>query len=170
MIYLKNIFLLLFVTLFFSASQKAFSQSTYTTTSKSCGSCRGSVSSNSTIGMYCPHCGVRWGYENKTYSKTERNSYNYNYSYPSTRNRSNHRYIESYSRGQRVYAKSTINVRSGPGTNYSIINSISSFEGLTIIERSGDWYYVSYSHFNNYNYQLETKYGYVAGWLVKSYF
>jgi hypothetical protein len=60
---------------------------TYTTSSKSCGSCRGAVSASSKIGDICPHCGVRWGYENTTTSsrtikKTKTNNYyqpQYNY-------------------------------------------------------------------------------------------
>lgn len=41
------------------------------TTSKQCGSCHKPVSKNSRIGMYCPHCGVRWGYENTTTRRSE---------------------------------------------------------------------------------------------------
>lgn len=68
---------------------------TYTTVSKSCGSCGGTVSSSAKIGDYCPHCGVRWGYENTTkknttvYQKSKSSTLpNYrqpNNSYPSTR-------------------------------------------------------------------------------------
>ena len=46
----------------------------YTTQSKSCGSCGKQVSIYSKIGDYCPHCGVRWGYENErrtTYSSPD---------------------------------------------------------------------------------------------------
>lgn len=46
----------------------------YTTRSKSCGSCGKQVSIHSKIGDYCPHCGVRWGYENErrtTYSSPD---------------------------------------------------------------------------------------------------
>ena len=46
----------------------------YTTQSKSCGSCGKQVSIHSKIGDYCPHCGVRWGYENErrtTYSSPD---------------------------------------------------------------------------------------------------
>jgi len=39
---------------------------TYTTVSKSCGSCNLPVPITSSIGDYCPHCHVRWGYENQT--------------------------------------------------------------------------------------------------------
>jgi uncharacterized protein YgiM (DUF1202 family) len=41
-----------------------FSQ-TYTISSKSCGSCGKEVSSGAKIGQRCPHCNVKWGYENK---------------------------------------------------------------------------------------------------------
>ncbi len=49
-----------------------------TTVSKSCGKCLKSVSITSTTGDYCPHCGVRWGYENSTTTTSTSNS-NYNY-------------------------------------------------------------------------------------------
>ena len=48
-------------------SDKVFSQ-TYTSVSKSCGKCGKAVSSSSKIGDTCPHCGVRWGYENTSTS------------------------------------------------------------------------------------------------------
>ncbi len=48
---------------------------TYTTESKSCGSCRKEVSIYSQIGDYCPYCHVRWGYEN-TSKETSTTSYN----------------------------------------------------------------------------------------------
>jgi len=35
---------------------------------KRCGACRGEVSSASIVGDICPHCGVCWGYETKSYS------------------------------------------------------------------------------------------------------
>lgn len=35
-----------------------------TTISASCGKCYKKVAASSKIGDYCPHCGVRWGYEN----------------------------------------------------------------------------------------------------------
>lgn len=41
---------------------------TQTISSKSCGKCLKAVSNNSKIGDYCPHCGVRWGYENSSTS------------------------------------------------------------------------------------------------------
>lgn len=44
---------------------KAYSQTTRTV-SKSCGKCGKKVSVTSKIGDRCPHCGVRWGYENSS--------------------------------------------------------------------------------------------------------
>jgi uncharacterized protein YgiM (DUF1202 family) len=41
---------------------------------------------------------------------------------------------------QIVYAKSTINIRSGPGTNYSTIRKVSKGEELEYISLEGDWY------------------------------
>ena len=48
---------------------KAYAQTT-TSVSKSCGKCGKSVSASSKVGDRCPHCGVRWGYENTSSSST----------------------------------------------------------------------------------------------------
>jgi hypothetical protein len=61
---LKIVITLISIILF---SSKGFGQ-TFTSVSKTCGSCYLSVSANSKIGDYCPHCNVRWGYENSTRS------------------------------------------------------------------------------------------------------
>jgi len=39
-----------------------------------------------------------------------------------------------------VYAKTTINVRSGPGTNHSVIRQATKGEELAYIALEGDWY------------------------------
>lgn len=39
-----------------------------------------------------------------------------------------------------VSAKTTINIRSGPGTNYSVIRKASTGERLEYISLEGDWY------------------------------
>jgi len=51
---------------------------TTTTVSKKCGKCQKPVSSSSKVGDTCPHCGVRWGYENTTTSSTTVNRPSYN--------------------------------------------------------------------------------------------
>ena len=65
------IFLFVIAITFFANT--AYSQN-YSTVSKKCGSCQGSVSFSSKIGDYCPHCGVRWGYENTTKRETQSSS------------------------------------------------------------------------------------------------
>ena len=39
-----------------------------------------------------------------------------------------------------VYAKTRINIRSGPGTNYSIVRKATKGEKLEYISLEGDWY------------------------------
>jgi N-acetylmuramoyl-L-alanine amidase len=56
-----------------------------------------------------------------------------------------------------VVTSTTVNVRSGPGTNYSIVTQVSSGDRLPIATQSGDWYYVSRSSGEK---------GWIAGWLV----
>lgn len=41
---------------------------------------------------------------------------------------------------QSVYAKTTINIRSGPGTNYSVIRQATKDERLEYVSLEGDWY------------------------------
>lgn len=56
-------------------------------------------------------------------------------------------------------AASGVNVRSGPGTNHSIIGSVSSGNTYNVIETAGDWYKVSLS---------DRTAGWVAGWLTRA--
>jgi hypothetical protein len=72
---MKKIF---FTSIFMLLLTPVFSQ--MYTESKSCGSCGKEVPITSRIGMRCPHCNVRWGYENsstrrKTTSSRRKKSY-----------------------------------------------------------------------------------------------
>ena len=51
---------------------------------------------------------------------------------------------------------SNLNVRSGPGTSYKIINSLANGTGVTVLEKDGNWYRVK--SFTN-----------VTGWVSKNY-
>lgn len=42
---------------------------------------------------------------------------------------------------------SDVNIRSGPGTSYSVVESISSYSHIEIVGTSGDWYKVQYSSY-----------------------
>src|SRR5687768_3101927 len=113
--------------LFFASiswSSKIFAQS-YTTESKSCGSCGKSVSVNSRIGMYCPHCNVRWGYENQSKRTTNRNSYDTN---------------DSYTKASGV-TSSNVNLRESPSTRSSILAVVPAYATVAIISTRGNWYY-----------------------------
>ena len=66
-------FFALFIIAFSFSINSSYSQS-YSTVKKNCGSCQGIVSATSKIGDYCPHCGVRWGYENTTKRETQSNT------------------------------------------------------------------------------------------------
>ena len=99
----KKIIIILFFQFNLFVSSSTFSQS-YETESKSCGSCHRAVSIDSRVGMYCPHCGVRWGYENET----KKNSSNFNYNY------------NSYEKTVGLTTAS-VNLRSGPSTKSEII-------------------------------------------------
>ena len=89
---MKNVFFLMFLFIGFQSTQVAYGQ-TYTTQSKSCGSCGKAVSNNSQVGMRCPHCGVVWGRENTKTTTTYRKDYSSKYDNYS----SNNSYPTSYS-------------------------------------------------------------------------
>ena len=158
---MSRFFVILIFLVLATTPKYSHGQSTYYTSSKSCGSCGGNVSINSRIGMSCPHCGVRWGYENKKYSKKEKTIYR-------QPRKQKTRYVRNFSEGQMVFARSSMNVRSGAGINFSIKDKISNYIALSIVNRKGDWYYVSYYNFDNYNNDFDKRYGYVAGWLLKA--
>ncbi len=117
-----------------------------TTVSKSCGSCGGAVSSDSKIGMRCPHCGVRWGYENTTTSTSKRK-------------------IEIPSSGVATTKKSA-NLRNGPSTNYNVILTMPAYSTVSIISSEGNWVKVSYDDYSGY-YGSITRIGWVSASLLE---
>ena len=127
---------------------------TYTTESKSCGSCQKEVSIYSTIGMTCPHCGVTWGKENTHHTQKNYTNYNYN-SYKSYDNSSN--YYTS------ATTLSSCNLRSFQSTSANILDKIPAYTVLDIIEVNGNWVKVKYSYY-------DYTYGYVSvnGWIYRS--
>jgi predicted RNA-binding Zn-ribbon protein involved in translation (DUF1610 family) len=134
-------------------SNSAYGQS-YTTESKSCGSCRNQVSIYSTVGMTCPHCGVRWGYENENKSVSKNYqlpSYNYN------------DYDFNQSSG---ITRSNANLRYFPSKNAPIIMVVPAYSFLSILKKTGEWYHVEYIAIDN-NLQTSTLSGYIHQSLVK---
>ena len=124
----KHFIIILFLLFNIVITTNSFSQS-YTTESKSCGSCGKSVSNNSRVGMYCPHCNVRWGYENETKKTSTNNNYDYN----------------SYEKTSGMTTIS-VNLRSGPSTSSEILKVIPRYTPVKIISSTGAWYYVEYSY------------------------
>lgn len=135
---MKKLIVFLFFSASFLNSNEVFCQS-YTTESKSCGSCHKPVSNNSTVGMRCPHCGVRWGYENESRTTTTKykNDYESNYNY-------------TKSSGSTT---SKVNLRSSPSTSSSVITVIPAYTFVTIISEEGNWYYVKYRYYTGYSFE-----------------
>ena len=102
--------------------------------SKSCGSCHKAVSSYAEVGDYCPHCHVRWGYENTT------TSYADNYSYDS---------YQSYS--GIGFVTSNANLRSYASKSAYVLTTIPKYASVTILGKYGSWYHVRYYNGNSYN-------------------
>jgi len=57
-----------------------------------------------------------------------------------------------------VISGSCVNVRSGPGTGYSIIAQVGNGERYQVVETSGDWHKIRLN---------DSSVGWVAGWLIK---
>jgi rRNA maturation protein Nop10 len=150
---MRVIILSLLITFSLITNNKSYCQS-YTTHSKSCGACGKSVSSNSTVGMRCPHCGAKWGRQNTKTSSSTRYS-NTDYNYPDT--------DYGYSKSSGI-TNSKVNLRESPSSSSSIKAIIPSYTSLSIISRIGSWYYVKYSFYNGYSFE-ETQ-GYVYKSLV----
>jgi len=149
---MKNLIAFLFAAITFTAfGQSAYSgfdspqTSTYTTISKSCGSCGGSVSANSCIGMTCPHCHVRWGYENTSRST----------SYSS----------KIIPTSGSATTTGSANLRTGSSTNYTVICTMPAYTSVIILGKSGNWVKVSYTDYSGY-YGSETKTGWVSASLL----
>jgi hypothetical protein len=70
----------------------SFSQNT--TLSKRCGKCQKTVSINSKIGDYCPHCGVRWGYENTSTSTINNSNSGKSLNYYNSNTTSNNKFSQ----------------------------------------------------------------------------
>lgn len=141
-------FTIIFVFSSTSIGNSIFCQTT-TTESKSCGSCGKKVSNNSKIGMTCPHCGVRWGYENEHKST----NYNYNYNFPT--------YSTSTSIG---YTNANSNLRTFPSKSAPILTVVPKNTMVTVKEMVGDWYKVEYSYYENY--QTKKISGYIHQTLI----
>lgn len=85
-------------------------------------------------------------------SSAKKNSYNtYNYNYNNNNNYTTYYCQPTYTRntvnlkvcedcGDIYESTAALNVRSGPGTSYSIISSLSRGEKCTVIGKSGNWY------------------------------
>lgn len=106
--------------------ETALAQS-YTTESKACGSCGKEVSIHSRVGMTCPHCGVRWGYENQK-STTRKETYE---SYPSA-----------------AYTTSVANLRAKPSKSAIVLMVLPAWTNVSVLSRNGDWLYISYGYYD----------------------
>ena len=145
---MKTIIITIVVSIFTLISNVSQAQ-TFTTKSKSCGKCKGEVSINSTVGMTCPHCGVRWGSEN---THTDYSS-NYTSNYTNA-------YTNSYYNTSIVMTNTKCNVRSYGSKNAEIIDKIGAYTTLTILDIDGDWYRVSYTTYES-GYGIYTGKGWV---------
>jgi uncharacterized protein YgiM (DUF1202 family) len=113
--------------------------------SKSCGSCHKPVSVYSEVGDYCPHCHVRWGYENTTTNYVD------NYSSDTYQSYSGIGFVTSNS-----------NLRSHASKSAYVITVIPQYTSVTILGKYGSWYHVRYG--SGYSYNTST--GYVHSSLI----
>ena len=149
---MKNLITILFAVITTAGfSQTSFSSYSvpqtysYTSVSKSCGSCGGAVSSDSRVGMRCPHCHVRWGYENTTTSTT-------------------HTTRTIPTSGFATTSRSA-NLRTGASTNYDIICTMPENSIVKILGKDGNWVKVSFDDYSGY-YGSTTRIGWVSASLL----
>jgi hypothetical protein len=103
-------------------------------TSKSCGKCHNAVSAYSKVGDYCPHCHVRWGYENT--KTTPQKYYDYN-DYPSYS-------TEEYTYTLSAYVSTNANLRSYASKSASVLSVVPMYSSIKVTGKSGEWYHVKY--------------------------
>ena len=165
---IKKVILGMFLLGFIPNTHTEIKAQSYTTQSKSCGSCGKQVSIHSKIGDYCPHCGVRWGYENERRTTSYKKSYNRKPNYSS--NYSSPDYSKSFgaiSLGA-IPIHTNANLRSKPSTKSKIITKIPAYTSVSIISKSGSWYYISVKLFDKsyVNDYIRTYKGYIHSSLI----
>jgi hypothetical protein len=100
--------------------------------------------------MTCPHCSVRWGYENESKSTSYKKTPTYNYK----------------SNNSLGSTTSNANLRSQPSKNSTVLTLIPAYSPVTIIKTVGDWYYVEYSYFDTNTYKTRKLTGYIHKSLI----
>ena len=145
---MKTIFLSIAFTLLNLVTFSTKAQ-TYTTESKRCGSCQGQVSIYSSIGDRCPHCGVKWGYENTSYTNKKQTSYDY----------------YSYNNYSTAMTNSNCNIRSYPSTGASIIGKANAYQSFEVVEVGNNWVQIKVSIYDSYL-GYTTSYGWINRSLV----
>lgn len=134
---MKNVFFLMFLFIGFQFTQVAYGQ-TYTTQSKSCGSCGKAVSNNSQVGMRCPHCGVVWGRENTKTTTTYRKDYSSKYDNYSSNNSYPTSYSNKYSSSNSTDYSSNNILPLSYSKGYSSSNSSSGYSSSNILPSNYD--------------------------------
>ncbi|MEA5405942.1 SH3 domain-containing protein [Arcicella sp. DC2W] len=156
--------------------ESIYSQTYSTTTTANCGKCGKTVSSSAKVGDSCPHCGVRWGKENKTTTNIKSNKNSTTgldinpfaldqYSSPTlgndiTSNQSNPR---SYSNVGDLYELTNVvrncNLRSAPNNESEVMIRLLKNSEITVTKRVGSWVKVQYLSREG----LDTKW--IHGWI-----
>lgn len=132
-----------------------------TTVSKSCGKCHKPVSQYATIGDVCPHCGVRWGYEN-TSKTTSTRTVDYSLPSPSDYDMK----LPSYDNSDFMFQQSNTvrnsNLRSAPSKDSEVMVVLPKNASITITKKLGDWVKISYiGNLSNEQFNIQT----YTGWL-----
>lgn len=103
-------------------------------------------------------------YYNRSSSSSSSSSYSYpssTYSTPSSSsyNSTNTSYYSSY-----YVTANSLNVRSGPSVNYTVVGSLSKADNVKVIDSySNGWRKVQYSYYDFDSYSYKTRTGYVSG-------
>ena len=132
-----------------------------TTVSKSCGKCHKPVSEYATIGDVCPHCGVRWGYEN-TSKTTSNRKVDYRLPLPSDYEMN----LPSSDNSDFMFQQSNTvrnsNLRSAPSKDSEVMGVLPKNSSIIITKKLGDWVKISYvGNLSNEQFNIQT----YTGWL-----
>ncbi len=144
-----------------SFPENAFSQ-TYTTVTKSCGKCGKAVSSSAKIGDICPHCRVRWGYENtSTSTSTSTSNKNYTLTNRTSSPKTNNPKTSSSNATKPVKEANPFSTYSKSQTENWIINKLSSY-GKNYTSYSNVLGISSSTSYSDYEFKFEEGYFIVA--------
>jgi len=108
-------------------------------------------------------------YNNRSSSSSSSSSYTYPSTTYSTPSSSSYNGTSSSYYSNNYVTANTLNVRSGPSTNYSVIGSVTYADNVKVVESyTNGWKKIQYTYYDMDSYSTKTKLGYVSGSYLSS--